>query len=146
MRIILMIMADIFVAVTAVIAAYEFFGLKRYDSFTVPYTDKMISLGIIEADHREALLKKEKFDHILGIALATLCAFMLSRFIAKWSGAIVYIVVFAALSFLLHPDMTETPATRSGYFKAHRNEMDIRKYHDFLVSVGDSKPDDPTVI
>lgn len=145
MRIMLIILADIFVAVTAVIGANEFFCLKRYESFTVPYTDKMISLGIIEADKRSSLLNEEKYSHYIGIALTFLCAGMLSKFIAQLSGIIVFIAVFAGLLIFLHPDMKETAATRSGYFRSHRTIMDIRKYHDYLVSVGDTTNSDSPI-
>lgn len=145
MRIMLIIMADIFVLITAIVAVYEFYGLKRYNSFTVPYTDKMISLGIIDPEKRDSLLLEEKLGHYIGIALATVCAGMLSVFIAKFSGAIVYIAAFAGLMLYLHPEMNETTATRNGYFKSHRAIMDIRKYHDYLVSVGDIKESETPV-
>ena len=62
MRIFIAIIADIFIAIIALFAASEYFGIRRYNSFTVPYTDKLISLGVIEADKRETVLREDRIS------------------------------------------------------------------------------------
>ena len=72
MRILIAIVTDLFIAGICLFAAGEIFGLKRYNSFTVPYTDKMISLGIIDPEKRSAILRQNRTNHLTGIAISVL--------------------------------------------------------------------------
>ena len=112
MRILIAIVADVFIAGISLFTVSEIFGLKRYNSFTVPYTDKMISLGIIEPDKRDAVLREDRMNHLAGIAISVLACILMARFLAWPSGLIVFVLALAASFLLTHPDMSETEATR----------------------------------
>ena len=147
MRIMIAIVADLFIAGLSLFAAGELFGLKRYSSFTVPYTDKLISLRIIEPEKRSAVLREDRFNHLTGIAISVLVCALMARFLAWPSGLIVFAVALAASLLLIHPDMTETEATREGYFRMHKDSMHPQRYAAFVQSLkqaqqtGDSERD-----
>ena len=135
MRILIAIVSDILIAVISLFAASEIFGLKRYSSFTVPYTDKLISLGIIEADKRESILREDRSSHVIGIGIAVLVCVLMARFLAWPTGLIVFAVVLAASLIFTHPDMTETEATRDAYFRAHKASIHTQRYVAFIQSL-----------
>lgn len=132
MRIMLIIMADILVIVASVMCVHEYHSLKRHESFTVPFTDKMISLGVIDASRRGGILKEDKIGHLVGIVLALIVWLMLAKFLAGLSAIAVFVLAAAAQLILLKPSMTETQATRSQYFSAHKKDMNELKYHEYL--------------
>ena len=134
MRILIVVVADIFIAGISLFTTSEIFGLKRYNSFTVPYTDKMISLGIIEPDKRDAVLREDRMNHLAGIAISVLACILMARFLAWPSGLIVFVLALAASFLLTHPDMSETEATREGYFRMHKASMDPRRYAEMVQS------------
>lgn len=135
MRILIAIVADIFIAGISLFAAGEIFGLRRYNSFTVPYTDKMISLGIIEPDKRAFVLREDRMNHLVGIAISVLACILMARFLAWPSGLIVFVLALAASLLLTHPDMTETEATREGYFRMHKSSIHPQRYAAFVQSL-----------
>ena len=134
MRIFIAIIADIFIAIIALFAASEYFGIRRYNSFTVPYTDKLISLGVIEADKRETVLREDRISHLTGVGIAALVCVLMARFLAWPTGLVVFVAAFAAACIFTHPDMTETDATREGYFRMHKESMDPRRYAEMVQS------------
>ena len=138
MRTAIIVLANLFVAVVAVLAVNEFFALKRYKSFTVPFTDKLVRRGVVKAADRDRVLREDRILHIVGVALSVVMWILLALFIAGIAAVPVFLVVAGGLIFSLRPDMTETPATRSGYERAHREYMDVVKYHEYLVEVGDA--------
>ena len=140
MRILIVVVADIFIAGISLFAASEIFGLKRYNSFTVPYTDKMISLGIIEPDKRDAVLREDRMNHLAGIAISVLVCVLMARFLAWPSGLIVFFLALAASLALTHPDMTETEATREGYFRMHKASIHPQRYAAFAQSLRTEEP------
>lgn len=111
MRIMLIIMANLFVAVVSVLGVNEYFGLKRYASFVVPFTDKMIERGVVAAENREKLLREDRVTHWVGIALSLAAWSMLTRFIAGVSGVPVFLAAVGAQLVLLKPELTETAST-----------------------------------
>ena len=135
MRILIAVVADLFIAGISLFAAGEIFGLKRYNSFTVPYTDKMISLGIIEPDRRDFVLREDRMNHLAGIAISVLVCILMARFLAWPSGLIVFAVALAASLLLTHPDMTETEATREGYFRMHKSSIHPQRYAALVQSM-----------
>ena len=139
MRIIIQVVTDVLIAVIALFAAGEFFGLRRYRSFTVPYTDKLISLGVIPADQREKVLWEDRVNHAAGLAISTLVCAMMTRFLAWPSGLIVFVLALAASFLFVHPDMTETEATREGYFRMHKSSMHPQRYAAFAQSMQQEK-------
>ena len=141
MRILIAIVSDILIAVISLFAAGEIFGLKRYNSFTVPYTDKMISLGIIEADKRDFVLREDRMNHLAGIAISVLVCVLMARFLAWPSGLIVFFLALAASLALTHPDMTETEATREGYFRMHKASIHPQRYAAFAQSMKQDETD-----
>lgn len=135
MRILLTIMANIMVAVVSIMTVHEYHALKRYASFTMPFTDKMISLGVIDASRRDSLLKEEKIGHYIGIILSVIVWLMLARFMAGVSAIAVFVIAVAAQIIFLKPELTETESTRNQYFSAHKKDMNELKYHDYLKSI-----------
>ena len=135
MRIVLIIMADIMAMGVALLAVNEYHALKRRDSFTVPFTDKLIAWGAIEPQRRESILREDGIAHWVGIGLSVAVWLMLSRFIAGITGYLAFPVAVAAFMGLLRPEMEETDETRGQYYRAHRNDIDARKYHRYLESV-----------
>ena len=141
MRILIAIVADVFIAGISLFTVSEIFGLKRYNSFTVPYTDKMISLGIIEPDKRDAVLREDRMNHLAGIAISVLACILMARFLAWPSGLIVFVLALAASFLLTHPDMSETEATREGYFRMHKSSMHPQRYAAFAQSMKQDETD-----
>lgn len=137
MRILVAIVSDILIAVVSLFAASEIFGLRRYGSFTVPYTDKLISLGIIEADKRDAILREDRTSHLIGVCISVLVCVLMARYLAWPTGLIVFAVVLAAALIFIHPDMTETEATRDAYFRAHKASIHPQRYVAFIQSLKD---------
>ena len=135
MRILIAIVADVFIAGISLFTVSEIFGLKRYNSFTVPYTDKMISLGIIEPDKRDAVLREDRMSHLIGIVISVLACILMARFLAWPTGLVVFIVALAASFLFTHPDMTETEATREGYFRMHKASMHPQRYAALVQSM-----------
>lgn len=135
MRILIAVVADLFIAGISLFAAGEIFGLKRYNSFTVPYTDKMISLGIIEPEKRDFVLREDRMNHLAGIAISVLVCILMARFLAWPSGLIVFVLALAASLLLTHPDMTETEATREGYFRMHKSSIHPQRYAAMVQSM-----------
>lgn len=135
MRIIIQIIADLLIAAIALFAAGEYFGLRRYRSFTVPYTDKLISLGVIPADQRSAVLQEDRVNHIVGLVISTLVCALMTRFLAWPTGAIAFVAAFAAACIFTHPDMEETAATREGYFRLHKAHIPPQRYAAMVASI-----------
>ena len=128
MRIALIIMADIMILVTAFLAVHDFSSLRRYDSFIVPFTDKLIAHGAIKPERREAVLKEDRISHIIGMALCAVVWIMLARFFAGISGYLAFPAGFAAMLLLVRPEPGETPETRAQYYNAHKSDIDPVKY------------------
>ena len=128
MRIALIIMADIMILVTALLAVHEFGSLRRYDSFVVPFTDKLIAHGAVAPDRRERILREDRISHIIGLILCAVVWLMLSRFFAGLSGYLAFPIGFAALSLALRPENGETKETRAQYYNAHKSDIDPIKY------------------
>ena len=101
----------------------------------MPYTDKMISLGIIEPDKRDSVLREERMNHLAGIAISVLACILMARFLAWPSGLIVFVLALAASFLFTHPDMTETEATREGYFRMHKASIHPQRYAAFAQSL-----------
>lgn len=120
MRVALIIMADILALVAALLAVNEYHALKRRESFTVPFTDKLIAWGALAADKRERILREEQIVHLVGIALSVAVWLMLSAFFAGVSGFIAFPVGVAALLALLRPELGETDETRGQYYRSHK--------------------------
>lgn len=132
MRIVLMIMADVMALVAAVIAVNEYHGLKRYASFTVPFTEKMAHLGVIDPAKKESILREEKILHVVGIALCALISLLLAKIFAGVSAVIVFTAGAAVQLFALKPEMEESARNRSRYFDAHKKDMNAVAYHEYL--------------
>ena len=128
MRVILIIMADVLVLVTALLAVHEYHGLRRYESFVVPFTDRLISEGAIAADRREAVLREDRIGHIVGIVLSCAVWIMLSAFFAGLSGFVLFPVAAALLLAALKPEPGDTPENRSQFYNAHKKDIDAMKY------------------
>jgi len=132
MRIAMIVMANILVAVVTVMGVNEYFGLKRFDSFTVPFTDKMVRLKVIDAKRRDGLLKEEKINHYIGMLLSVAVCAMLGGFMAGIAAAPVFVVSVAVQLAVLKPELNETESNRSRYFNTHKRDMDALKYHEYL--------------
>ena len=139
MRILIQIVADLLIAVIALFAAGEFFGLRRFRSFTVPYTDKLISLGVIPADQREAVLREDRLNHGAGLAISVLVCAMMARFLAWPTGVAAFALAFAAACLFTHPDLEETPATREGYFRLHKARIHPQRYAAMVAAMQEQK-------
>lgn len=138
MRIVLIVMANVFVVIVSVLGVNEYFGLRRYRSFVMPFTDRMVEAGVVSPGDRDRLLREDRTVHAVGVVLSLMIWVMLWRFIAGISAVPVFAVATAIQLVALKPDMTETTATRSQYFNAHKSMMDAVKYHEYLESVGDA--------
>lgn len=136
MRIVLAIMADVLALVAALMAVNEYYALRRRDSFTIPFTDKLIARGVIDPAKRDALLREDAVVHAVGIALAAAVWLMLSAFFAGVSGYVIFPLGVAALLMLWKPELGECEETRGQYYRAHRKDIDDRKYHEYLQSTG----------
>lgn len=132
MRIALMVMADIMVLVLALLAVTEYHALRRYATFTVPFTDRLIACGAVKPENRERILKEDRVLHVVGILLSVAVWIMLCRFFAGRSGLILFPVGVAALLLLLRPGTAEDDENREQYYRAHRRYIDDLKYHDYL--------------
>lgn len=137
MRILLIIMANIMVVVVSIMAVHEYHAVKRYASFTLPFTDKMVSLGVIDVSRRDSLLKEEKINHYIGIILSVIVWLMLAKFMAGASAIAVFVIAAGAQIIFLEPELTETESTRNQYFNAHKKDMNELKYHDYLNNAKD---------
>ena len=132
MRIALILMADIMVLVVALLAVTEYHALRRYASFTVPFTDRLIACGAIQSENRERILKEDRVVHAVGILLPVVIWIMLAKFFAGLSGVILFPVGVAALLVLLRPGMEEDDENRGQYYRVHKKYIDDIKYHDYL--------------
>lgn len=139
MRAMIVVLANLFVAVVAVLAVNECFALRRYRSFAVPFTDKLVTRGIVKAADRDRVLKEEKTLHAVGLGLALAMWALLGLFIAGIAAVPVFAVVAGGLALASRPEGGETPANRAAYERAHRKDMDVVKYHAYLVEVGDAR-------
>ena len=133
MRIALTVMADIMVLVVALLAVTEFHALRRFSTFTVPFTDRLIACGAIQSENRERILKEDRVIHIVGMLLPVAIWLMLCRFFAGVSGLILFPVGVAVLLALLRPGMGEDRENREQYYRAHRKYIDDIKYHEYLA-------------
>ena len=133
MRTALTVMADIMVLVVALLAVTEFHALRRYSTFTEPFTDRLIDCGAIESENRARILKEDRVLHIVGILLSVAVWLMLCKFFAGVSGLILFPVGVAALLVLLKPGMGEDEENREQYYRAHRKYINDIKYHEYLA-------------
>jgi len=133
MRTALTVMADIMVLVVALLAVTEFHALRRFSSFTVPFTDRLIACGAIQAENRGRILKEDRVLHIVGILIPVVIWLMLCKFFAGVSGLILFPVGVAALLVLLRPGMGEDKENREQYYRAHRKYIDDISYHEYLA-------------
>jgi len=135
MRILLMIMANVMVAIVSVMAVHEYHSLKRFPSFTMPFTDKLVSLGVIDSSRRDSLLKEEKISHYVGIILSIIVWLMLTKFMAGASAIAVFVIAVIIQLIFLKPELAETTSTRNQYFNNHKKDINELKYHDYLESL-----------
>ena len=133
MRTALTVMADIMVLVVALLAVTEFHALRRFSTFTEPFTDRLIACGAIQPENRTRILKEDRVLHVVGILLSVAVWLMLCRFFAGVSGLILFPVGVAALLVLLRPGMGEDEENREQYYRAHRKYIDDIKYHEYLA-------------
>ena len=144
MRTVLIVMADVMVLVVALLAVTEFQALRRFSSFTVPFTDRLIAFGAMKAGDRERVLREDRMVHIIGIALCVVIWLMLAKFFAGVSALIDFPAGVAALLLWMRPDPGESEENRSQYFRAHRRDIDPMKYAEYVEScaraVGDGQP------
>ena len=134
MRIVLIVMADLMVALMALLAVTEYHALKRRATFTEPFTDRLIACGAVQPEHRAAILREDRVIHMIGLGLSIAIWIMLSAFFAGISGWVVFPIGVAALFVLLRPDMEENDENREQYTRLHRKYIDDMKYHDFLAN------------
>lgn len=135
MRILLTVMANIMVGIVSIMTIHEYHALKRYTSFTVPFTNKMVSLGIIDASRCDKLLKEEKISHYVGIFLSIIVWLMLAKFMAGISAIAVFVIAVIIQLIFLKPELAETTSTRNQYFNNHKKDINELKYHDYLESL-----------
>ena len=128
MKVLLIIMADALVLFTALLAVHEYHGLRRYESFVVPFTDRLVAGGAIAADRREAVLREDRVGHIVGIVLSCAVWIMLSAFFAGLSGFVLFPVAAALLLAALKPEPGDTPENRTQFYNAHKKDIDAMKY------------------
>ena len=134
MRIVLIVMADLMVALLALLAVTEYHALKRRATFTEPFTDRLIACGAVQPEHRAAILREDRVIHMIGLCLSIAIWIMLSAFFAGISGWALFPIVAAALLVLLRPDMEENNENREQYYRLHRKYIDDMKYHDYLAN------------
>lgn len=132
MRTALVVMADILVLVVALLAVTEFHALRRFNTFTVPFTDRLIACGAIQPENRQRVLREDRVVHAVGIALLVVIWLMLSKFFAGVSGLIAFPVGVIALLALLRPGMGEDAENREQYYRVHRKYIDDIRYHEYL--------------
>jgi len=132
MRTALVVMADILVLVVALLAVTEFHALRRFNTFTVPFTDRLIACGAIQPENRQRVLREDRVVHAVGIALPVVIWLMLSKFFAGVSGLIAFPVGVIALLALLRPGMGEDAENREQYYRVHRKYIDDIRYHEYL--------------
>jgi len=137
MRIVLTVMADVMVLVVALLAVTEFHALRRFSTFTVPFTDRLIACGAIQAENRGRVLKEDRVLHIVGMLIPAVIWLMLCKFFAGVTGLILFPVGAAALLVLLRPGMGEDRENREQYYRAHRKYIDDIKYHEYLAKYPD---------
>lgn len=128
MRIALIVMADVLILVVALIAVMEYYALRRYHSFTVPFTDALIACGAMDAAARARVLREDRIAHIVGIALPVAIWLMLTAFFAGVSGLIAFPVGVVALLMALRPGDGDSPENREQFFRAHRRDIDEAKF------------------
>ena len=136
MRTVLVIMADVLALVVALLAVNEYHGLKRFERFTVPFTDRLIAWGAIRAEDRERVLREDRVMHIIGIALCVAVWVMLSAFFAGMSGWIAFPAGVTALLVLMRPGSEENAENREQYYRAHKKDIDPMKYHAYIEAGG----------
>ena len=136
MRIALVVMADIMVLLAALLAVTEVHALRRYSTFTVPFTDRLIASGAIARENRQRVLREDCILHAVGIALPVVIWVMLSLFFAGRSGAILFPVGVVALLLLLRPGREENGENREQYYRSHKKYLDDRKYPEYLSRAG----------
>lgn len=134
MRIVLIVMADLMVALMALLAVTECHALKRRATFTKPFTDRLIACGAVQPEHRTAILREDRVIHMIGLGLSIAIWIMLSAFFSGISGWALFPIVAAALLVLLRPDMEENNENREQYYRLHRKYIDDMKYHDYLAN------------
>lgn len=132
MRTALVVMADILVLVVALLAVTEFHALRRFNTFTVPFTDRLIACEAIQPVNRQRVLREDRVVHAVGIALPVVIWLMLSKFFAGVSGLIAFPVGVIALLALLRPGMGEDAENREQYYRVHRKYIDDIRYHEYL--------------
>ena len=140
MRTVLIVMADAMVLLVALLAVTEFHALKRYTTFTVPFTDRLIACGAVRPEHRERILREDRVSHMIGMVLCAAVWIMLSAFFAGLSGWVLFPAGVGALLALLRPGMEENDENREQYRRLHRKYIDETKYHDYLAQTRQAPP------
>lgn len=142
MRIALIVMADIMVLVVAMLAVTEYRALKRFGAFTVPFTDRLIACGAIRPEDRAAILREDRVNHAIGMALCVAVWIMTSAFFAGLSGWILFPAGAVVLLMRLKPDAEEDEVNRDQYHRLHRQYIDEAKYADYLAQTRQGLPGD----
>ena len=137
MRTALTVMADIMVLVVALLAVTEYQALRRFSTFTAPFTDRLIACGAIQAENRGRILNEDRVLHIVGILIPVVIWLMLCKFFAGVTGLILFPVGVAALLVLLRPGMGEDNENREQYYRAHGTYIDDIRYHEYLARCQD---------
>ena len=138
MRTVLIVMADLLILLAALLAVNEYRGLRRYTSFVVPHTDRLIACGAVDPARREAILRADRLGHIIGAALCVILWVMLSAFFAGMSGVIAFPVGAVAALLLVREEPGDTRENRDRYYSAHKEDIDPVRYREYLASVGDA--------
>ena len=139
MRTVLIIMADVMVLAVALLAVTEYHALKRYNTFTVPFTDRLIACGAIRPEDRARVLRTDRALHLIGIALALAVWILLTVIFAGVSGAVIFPAGVLALLAILRPDLGETGENREQFYRAHKADIDDLKYHAYLEACAATK-------
>ena len=135
MALVFQILACFVTAGISLVTCNELFELRRYHTFTVPYTDKLIKAKLLPKGKRDDLLKEARIGNIVGVILSGITAVLTGWFMARPYGPLVFVLVVLGVQVFVHPDMTETPATRARYYEHHKGEMDLLKYDAFIRKV-----------
>lgn len=134
MGIVWIIIIDIIIAVVTLFSIQSIFLIIRFFNFELPFTNEMISKGIIEPTTKTQLLGVELFSDLFTFILANgLC--LVGAYFTKPSGFIVYGVV--ALIMLLFFNPTKDRYTKSEYnikryVRRHFVCMDMEKYNEVM--------------
>lgn len=128
------IIIDIFIAILGLFSVQGIWLMVKFFSFEVPFTNKLIALGVIKKDIKSQLLFVDLFSKLITIILGNGICVLLAGFVEP-SGYIVYgITAFVTLLFFRPTKENYSWSSENivKYISRHSICMDMKKLKEYM--------------